>query len=160
MPLSLDNRLADRTRWKAERCSITLVLEVLSTKASFMVLRESFYGTSKFDDFVMRTGASAPTVSRSLRHLESAGVLARTPYRDEGSRPRDEYRLTAAGEDLLPVVFSLVQWGDAHLQGGAPPLAFVHRDSGEPVRVGVSAGEVFNLTSRDIEVRWSGPRLP
>lgn len=156
--MTFDDWLADRDRWKAQQCSVALVLEILGTKATFIVLRECFYGTTRFDDFVVRTGSSAPTVSRALRQLESAGILARTPYRDAGSRLRDEYRLTPAGEDMLPVLLALVQWGDAHVQDGAPPLAFVHRESGEPVRVDVSAGGFDNLTSRDIEVQRFGSR--
>lgn len=60
-----------------------------------------FTGTSRFEDFTARIGASAPAVSRALKQLEAAHIITRVPYRESGSRARDEYRLTPAGEDLL-----------------------------------------------------------
>lgn len=130
------------------------VLDLLSTKTAFLVLRELFYGTTRFEDFVDRIDTSAPATSRALKQLESAGIVARSPYRDPGARVRDEYRLTAAGEDMLPVFLAITQWGDAHLQHGAPPLSFVHARTGRPVRVCVSAeNDKRSTLSADIEVR-------
>ncbi|WP_188490530.1 winged helix-turn-helix transcriptional regulator [Williamsia phyllosphaerae] len=151
--MEFETRLADRDRWRADACSAAKALDLLSTKTVFLVVRECFYGTSRFEDFVDRIGVSAPAVSRALRQLESANVVARTPYREVGARTRDEYRLTAAGEDLLPVVLSLVQWGDAHLQDDGPPLRFVHRTSGDEIRVCVTADPTRDLDSDEISVR-------
>jgi DNA-binding HxlR family transcriptional regulator len=123
--MRFEERLADRTTWRiGDHCSAARTLDLLSTKTVFLVVRECLYGTERFDAFVDRTGASAPAVSRALRVLESAGVVERTPYREPGERHRDAYRLTSAGEELLPVVMALMQWGDAHLQDGKPPLRF------------------------------------
>src|SRR5690349_1263371 len=122
MAMTFERRLRDRSRWTiGDNCSAAKVLDLLSTKTVFLAVRECFYGTTRFDDFVDRIGASAPAVSRALKQLEHAGVLNRVPYREPGQRARDEYRLTEAGEDLLPVFLSLIQWGDAHLQDGSPP---------------------------------------
>jgi DNA-binding HxlR family transcriptional regulator len=155
--MTFEDRLADRSRWRADQCSMAMLLDLLGTKTVFLVVRECFYGTARFDDFVERIGSSAPAVSRALRQLEAVDIVMRVPYRDEGSRMRYEYRLTRAGEDLLPVLLSMVQWGDAHLQGGTAPLTFVDRRSGKPVRVRVDAAD-GDLVSDDIEIRWSGAR--
>jgi hypothetical protein len=92
--------------------------------------------------------------------LESAGIVTRVPYRESGRRRRVEYRLTEAGEDLLPVFLSLMQWGDTHLQDGSPPLSFVEAGTGRAVRVRVTAGSDQQMTSDDIRVRlnpaWRG----
>ena len=153
--MELDKRLADRTQWViGENCSMTRVLELLSTKTAFQVIRELFLGTTRFDDFVERIGTSAPAASRALKQLESAGIVLRASYQEPGSRPRDEYLLTQAGEDLLPVFLSLVQWGDAHLQSGKAPLAFVDADTGEKLGVRVTADtEGPVLRSADVAVR-------
>lgn len=153
MPMEFETRLADREQWRADACSAAKVLDLLGTKTVFLVVRECFYGTARFEDFVERIGVSAPAVSRALRQLESADVITRTPYREAGARTRDEYHLTAAGEDLLPVLLSLVQWGDAHLQDGRPPLRFVDRDGGEQIRVCVTADRGRELGSDDISIR-------
>jgi len=157
--MEFEARLRDRTAWSiGDHCSAAKTLELLSTKTAFLVVRECFYGTSRFDDFVTRIEAAAPTIARALKQLESAGVLARTPYREPGARPRDEYRLTEAGEDLLPVFLALVQWGDKHLQDGRPPLTFTRGGDGKQVGVTVTTTDTEPVTSQDIEIRRGGRR--
>ncbi|WP_419999092.1 winged helix-turn-helix transcriptional regulator [Streptomyces boninensis] len=156
MAMEFEERLRDRDAWAVgDGCSAERVLGVISTKTAFLVIRECFYGTSRFEEFVSRIGASAPAVSRALKQLEAAGILVRVPYQEQGSRPRDEYHLTLAGEDLLPVFLSLMRWGDEHLQDGRPPLAFVESGTGRPVTVRVTAEPVAEAESEDIEVRVS-----
>jgi DNA-binding HxlR family transcriptional regulator len=152
--VEFEHALRDRTTWRiGEACSMTRVLELLSAKTSFQVIRELFFGTARFDDFVERTGSSAPAVSRALKQLESAGIVDRVAYREPGSRVRDEYQLTEAGQDLLPVFLSLMQWGDKHLQDGRPPLTFVDADTGRAVAVRVDTSDTPALRSADIEIR-------
>jgi DNA-binding HxlR family transcriptional regulator len=154
MSMTVEDQLADRTRWLPELCSIAKTLDLLSTKTTFLVLRECFYGTTRFEDFVNRVPTSAPAASRALKQLESAQIVTRVPYREPGSRPRDEYRLTPAGEDLLPVVMSLAQWGNMHLHNGSPPFSFVDVHTGEPVRVCITTDTDLSETrSSDIEIR-------
>ncbi|WP_244313055.1 winged helix-turn-helix transcriptional regulator [Microbispora hainanensis] len=80
-------------------------------------------------------------------------MVASVVYREPGSRARDEYRLTEAGEDLLPVFLSLMQWGDRHLQDGRPPLSFVESGTGRPIQVRVSAEPAPETACDDIEIR-------
>ncbi|MGW0996199.1 winged helix-turn-helix transcriptional regulator [Streptomyces sp. NPDC002523] len=154
MAMNFEERLRDRGPWPiGDDCSAGRVLDLLSTKTVFLAIRELFYGTTRFDDFVTRIGASAPAVSRALAQLKAARIVTAVPYREPGSRAREEYRLTEAGEDLLPVLLSLMQWGDAYLQDGRPPLSFVDADTGRPVRVRVTADPAPEATSDDIEIR-------
>ena len=157
--MEFDEPLQDRASWSiGDACSMSKVLELLSSKTTFQVVRELFFGTTRFDDFVVRIGSSAPAVSRSLKQLESARIVTRARYQEPGKRARDEYRLTAAGEDLLPVFLSLVQWGDAHLQKGQAPLSFIHADSGQTVEVRVTTDtEGSVMRSSDIRIRQSTP---
>jgi DNA-binding HxlR family transcriptional regulator len=120
--MEFEERLRDRQTWStADACSVSKVLDLLSTKTVFLVVRECFFGTTRFDDFMDRIGTSAPAVSRALKQLESAQIITRVPYQEPGRRARDEYQLTEAGEDLLPVLVSLRQWGDNYLQNGQAP---------------------------------------
>jgi DNA-binding HxlR family transcriptional regulator len=147
--MEFEPELRDRSQWSiGDACSMTRVLEVLNTKIAFQTVRELFFGTVRFDDFVARTESSAPAVSRALKQLEAAEIVTRVPYREPGQRARDEYHLTEAGEDLLPVFMSLVQWGDKHLQDGRPPLSFLDAKSGRPVAVHVSADDIEIQVSR------------
>ncbi|MFB7746259.1 winged helix-turn-helix transcriptional regulator [Streptomyces sp. NPDC056132] len=154
MAMRFEERLSDRGGWSiGDGCSAARVLDLLSTKTVFLMVRELLYGTTRFDDFVGRTEVSAPAVSRALKQLKSARIVETAPYQAPGSRAREEYRLTAAGEDLLPVFLALMQWGDAHLQDGRPPLVFVEADTGRPLGVRVVADDAPEPTSDDIEIR-------
>lgn len=153
--MEFESRLSDRDAWSiGDGCSAARTLDLLSTKTTFMVIRECFYGTTRFDEFVARVGASAPAVSRSLKALEEAGIISRSPYQEPGRRLHDEYHLTAAGEDLLPVFLALIQWGDKYLQDGRPPLRFVEADTGRSIGVRVAVDhEGPSARSDEIEVR-------
>lgn len=152
--MEFEERLRDRDAWSiGDNCSAGRVLDLLSTKTVFLVVRECFYGTTRFEDFVTRIGTSAPSVSRALKQLESAGIVTRVPYRQPGKRSRDEYRLTEAGEDLLPVFLSLMQWGDKYLQDDRPPLSFAESGTGRAIEVRVTAEPAPEARSGDIEIR-------
>jgi DNA-binding HxlR family transcriptional regulator len=157
--MEFEERLQDRQQWSiGDGCSMSRVLELLSTKTAFQVVRELFFGTTRFEDFVERIGTSAPAVSRALKQLESARIVARVPYQEPGRRARDEYRLTLAGEDLLPVFLSLVQWGDTYLQDGPAPLSFVDADTGQTVKVRVTAStDSSAMRSANIQIRRNTP---
>ncbi|MGK2869162.1 MAG: winged helix-turn-helix transcriptional regulator [Mycobacterium sp.] len=155
--MTFERRLKDRGSWTiGDACSAAKVLDLLSTKTVFLTVRECFYGTTRFEDFVERIGSSAPAVSRALKQLETAGVVRRVPYQEPGRRARDEYHLTPAGEELLPVFLSLMQWGDSHLQDGKPPLSFLDPE-GRRVRVRVTADvESPDIGSGDLKIHYNG----
>ena len=152
--MEFEERLRDRQWSVGNACSVAKLLDLLSTKTVFLAVRESLFGTTRFEDFVERIGTSAPAVSRALKQLEASGLMVRVPYQEPGKRARDEYRLTAAGEDLLPVHLAMSQWGDKHLQkGGRGPLCFVDRESGNRVGVIVTDDCLLYTSDAADEVR-------
>ena len=122
-------------RYDPDPCSIARTLDLVGEKWSLLVLREVFSGVRRFDDLHRRVGAPRQVLSARLGTLVDAGILRRHPYRDPGQRSRSEYRLTAAGLDLYPVLVALMRWGDRHLDQptGGPSLDFVHAGCEEPV---------------------------
>lgn len=125
--------LDPRDGWRAVQCPIARSLEVVGTRSALLILREAFYGTTRFDDFARRVGISEPVAAARLRELVDDGLLAREPYREPGQRTRLQYRLTEKGAELLPVLASLMAWGDRWL--GPSRVELRHRDCGEPVHV-------------------------
>ena len=93
-------------------CSIADALEVLGERWSLLVLRELGFGVHRFKDIQVNTGAPRETLALRLRTLEEAGVIERRRYCEHP--PRDEYLLTAAGRELLPVLGALREWGERH----------------------------------------------
>jgi DNA-binding HxlR family transcriptional regulator len=132
-PIAMTGALAPRGDWVARHCSIEKALEVVHTRSAFVILREAYYGATRFDEFSHRARLSDPVTATRLRELVSAGLLVREPYREPGQRTRDRYRLTEMGAELLPVLVALMQWGDRWLQEDGPPVALRHTACGEPV---------------------------
>jgi DNA-binding HxlR family transcriptional regulator len=121
--------------WPRENCSVLRAVELLGKRSTLLLLREAFLGTRRFDDFARRVGVTESVAAARLRELVASGLLERHPYRDPGQRTRHEYRLTAKGRDLLPVILALLTWGDTYLaDASGPPLVVTHEGCGEPVR--------------------------
>ena len=89
-------------------------LDILGDPWGMLVLREVFFGNGRFDAIRSRLGAADSVLTRRLAALVDAGLLSRQPY-DDGGRTRQEYVLTAKGEDALPVLNAVVLWAEMHL---------------------------------------------
>ncbi|MFI9817237.1 winged helix-turn-helix transcriptional regulator [Saccharothrix variisporea] len=152
MAMTLDGPLADRDRWQATRCSIGKAMEVVGNRTSMLLLREAFYGTTRFHDFATRVGVTEASAAARLRELVDIGVFEKRPYQEPGQRTRHEYVLTDMGRDLLPAMLALMQWGDRHLQHDGAPLRVVDA-TGSPVRVQVRGEDNRALTAEDLTVQ-------
>jgi DNA-binding HxlR family transcriptional regulator len=114
----LQGPLADRDAWSAiGECAIEKTMTVVGTKSAMLIMREACYGTTRFDDFARRVGITKAATAARLAELVDIGLLRRQPYREPGQRSRDEYVLTDAGTDFMPVVFAMFEWGRRHLPG-------------------------------------------
>jgi DNA-binding HxlR family transcriptional regulator len=133
--LRMTGSLDPRDAWTADRCTIARALSVVTTRSAFLILREAFYGTTRFDDFAQRVGISEPVTAARLRELVEHGLLEREDYRELGQRTRQRYQLTAKGVDLFPALAALMQWGNRWLDELGGPVELQHRDCGEPVTV-------------------------
>lgn len=110
-------------------CSVARALEAIGDRWTMLVIRDAFHGVRRFDDFQERLGVARNVLSDRLTRLVDEGILEKRPYQE---RPqRFEYRLTAKGVDLFPVLVSLMKWGDRHAPDPAgPPVVIVHRGCG------------------------------
>ena len=131
-------------------------LAVVSDHWTFLILREAFFGTRRFDEIHQNLGISRNVLTQRLSALVEHGVLRRVPY--QSSPERHEYRLTESGLDLYGISLTLMAWGDRWLSGGAgPPLLLEHRTCGHdtsPVVVCAHCRE--ELRARDVTYR-AGP---
>jgi DNA-binding HxlR family transcriptional regulator len=156
VPMSATVRLTGdldpRAGWKAERCTIAKAIDVVSTRSAILILREAFYGTTRFDDFAERVGISEPVAAARLRELVDEGLLEREDYREPGQRTRQQYRLTEKGADLFPVLVALMEWGDRWLDDRGGPIELLHRDCGEPVGVELRCAAGHEVESGEIDV--------
>jgi DNA-binding HxlR family transcriptional regulator len=115
--------------------SIARTLAIVGDRWTFLVLRATFTGVHRFEDFRRELGVARPVLSDRLRKLVDAGVLSKQQYQDRP--PRYEYRLTPMGLELSPALVALMRWGDKHLSdGGGPPTKLVHSLCGTELEQG------------------------
>ena len=84
---------------------------------SMLILRDAGLGITRFDQFRASLDIAPNILARRLRKLTEAGLLTKTRYSEKP--PRDEYLLTEAGRDFLPVLQVVGAWGRRHNGGGA-----------------------------------------
>jgi DNA-binding HxlR family transcriptional regulator len=144
--------LHPRGSWTADRCTIAKTLDVITTRSAFLLLREAFYGTTRFDDFAERAGISEPVAAARLRELVDHGLLEREDYREPGQRTRQRYRLTQRGADLFPALVALMQWGDRYLDERGGPVELRHRDCGEPVAVELRCAAGHSVSPDELDL--------
>lgn len=134
-------------------CSVARTVEILSDAWMFLVLRESFFGARRFEQFQHVLKLPRNTLVLRLRKLTTLGLMHKVGY--SSSPGRYDYRLTTMGRDLYPTMLSLLRFGDDWLgQGESLPLQLIHRRCGarcSPVVV-CSACEQ-PVRARDVEYR-------
>ncbi|MEU4387539.1 helix-turn-helix domain-containing protein [Promicromonospora sp. NPDC023805] len=140
-------------RERNARCSVARSLDVLGEKWTLLVVREAFFGATRFADFRARLGVAPDVLTARLETLVEGGVLARRPYRDEGQRQREEYVLTEAGAELKTILAAFVAWGDVHRPSGfGPSTVYVDRDTEEPVRIAFLTDDGRELGPEEVSV--------
>lgn len=145
---------SERDEWTARGwCRIERSLDLIGTRSAMLVVRELFYGGTRFDALARRTGLSEAVVAGRLKQLYADGIVDRRPYQEAGKRTRDEYVLTDRGRDLFPIIVALTQWGetlrDDHRTGVEP----VHRDCDAPLQVHVTCTKGHEVTLDRAAVR-------
>ena len=149
----LQGPLADRDAWSAVgECAIEKTMAVVGTKSAMLIMREAYYGTTRFDDFARRVGITKAATSARLSELVELGLLRRQPYREPGQRSRDEYVLTDAGVDFMPVVWSLFEWGRHHLPG-RNRLRLTHLGCGAEATVEIRCAEGHLVPADELGMR-------
>lgn len=114
--------------------TIERTLALVGDRWTILVLRASFRGIRRFDDYCNDLGIARPVLTARLRKLVSAGLMTKELY--EERPPRYEYRLTPAGIALSPAIVALVRWGDQHLGTGRPATTLVHAPCGTELEQG------------------------
>ncbi len=90
-------------------CPVAKASEVLGDRWTLLIVSELISGVNRFNDLARGLPRiSRPLLAQRLRGLEAAGVVERRP----GPAARSSsYHLTAAGEELGPLIRGIAEWG-------------------------------------------------
>jgi DNA-binding HxlR family transcriptional regulator len=100
-----------------ETCPVCHTAEIISGKWTLLVIRDLADGCSRFCELERSLGGISPrTLSLRLRALEAEGIVQRRTYPEVP--PRVEYRLTAKGMALVPLIDQMRHYGREWLMNG------------------------------------------
>ncbi|HEX3116160.1 MAG TPA: helix-turn-helix domain-containing protein [Bradyrhizobium sp.] len=96
-------------------CPVAMAAEILCTRWTIILLREMFAGSTRFNELRRGVPRMSPALlSRRLKELEMAGIVARTASgADTGVF---EYHLTESGRELGPLVEAFGIWGQRRIE--------------------------------------------
>ena len=103
-------------------------------------MRDAHAGLTRFDDFRRSLGIAPTMLTARLSSLTKEGLLQKRRYTERP--PRDEYVLTQAGLDFLPVLFAIGAWGRKY-RGGGEVTRFFDAETGteiDPVTIDRQTG--------------------
>lgn len=131
-----------RTSFKDMQCPIARSLERVGEWWSILILRDAFYGLTRFDEFETSLKIAPNMLTRRLTGLVEAGLLERRLYCERP--PRFEYLLTDCGRDFRPVLLTLLAWGNRHFAAEGASIVLTDADTGalaDPVLVDGHSGK-------------------
>ena len=103
-----------------DTCPVARSLSVFGDTWSILILRDAHAGFTRFDQFRKRLNIAPTMLTKRLNDLVEDGLLTKRRYSD--NPPREEYILTQAGRDFLPILFVIADWGRKHIPHQNPDL--------------------------------------
>lgn len=92
---------------------IASAMEIIGNKWTAVLLRDLTAGPKRFGELEKSMhGISPRTLSQRLDNLEAQKIITRKSYAEVP--PRCEYRLTAKGDDLVPILKQMAVWGEKY----------------------------------------------
>ncbi len=132
----------ERKSFSASQCPVARSLERVGEWWSILILRDAFYGLTRFDEFQKSLEIAPNMLTRHLNSLVEEGLLERHRYSEKP--PRDEYRLTEKGRDFRPVLLALLTWGNKHFAPEGASVVLVNAKTGksaDPILVDAHTGK-------------------
>jgi DNA-binding HxlR family transcriptional regulator len=145
--LHIESHTMQHTSFDTMPCPIARGLDRVGEWWSILILRDAFHGKTRFDQFQKSLGIAPNILSRRLRGLVAAGLLEKVRYNDRP--PRDEYVLTAIGQDFRPVLWAMLTWGNKHFMPAGQQVVLVDSATGrhaDPVMTDGNSGKRLDQT--------------
>lgn len=113
-----------------DACPVARSLSCLGDAWSMLILRDASLGLARFDQFRTSLGIAPSILTRRLAVLMEEGLLEKRRYSERP--PRDEYVLTDAGRDFIPVLTMIGAWGQKHR--GTGMTRYIDAETGKEVK--------------------------
>lgn len=134
-------------------CPVARSLDIIGDRWSLLILRDAFDGLTRFKEFQENLGIAKNILTDRLKKLSLDGILESVPVSDRSAY--QQYRLTAKGQALFPVIVTLRQWGETQLfEAGEKHSVLVDRQNGQFIqKIEVKSKQNQSLSYLDSIVR-------
>jgi DNA-binding HxlR family transcriptional regulator len=134
----------------ANICPVARTLAFLGDAWTILILRDAHSGVTRFDQFRKSLGIAPTMLTKRLEMLTEEKLLEKRRYSEHP--PRDEYVLTEAGRDYLPVLFMIGAWGRKH-RGDGKLLRIVDVETGIDIKpIAIDAVTGAEIGTRPIRI--------
>lgn len=130
-------------------CPMALAADALGDRWTLLILREAFYGVTRFADMQADLSIPRSVLTDRLTKLVAQGLLERRPYQEKGHRTRQAYTLTQVGKDFAPVLIALMEWGETHILRGPAPIEIRQITTEEPLRLSLVTQDGQTIATKD-----------
>lgn len=98
------------------QCEIELTLEILSGKwKALLIWNLHLHGVIRYNEFRrLIPSITQKMLTQQLKELEKYGIVSRTVY--PSVPPMVEYALTETGQELIPIMEAMDQWGKKYVK--------------------------------------------
>ncbi|MFB8281242.1 winged helix-turn-helix transcriptional regulator [Nocardia colli] len=103
------------TKRYAQMCAVAAALDLVGERWTLLIIRDLTTGPKRYNQLLEETlvGIGPNLLAARLQMLTEHGVIQREPVPGDGRGV--QYRLTASGEALRPVIIGLASWGLSHI---------------------------------------------
>ncbi|MFV5628589.1 MULTISPECIES: winged helix-turn-helix transcriptional regulator [Acinetobacter] len=149
----MSNIIPDQ-RFSVDVCGIFKIAEILNDSWTILLLREAFYGVTKFNDFLENTGISKQILSNRLKHLIQLEIFELSIYKEVGVRERKEYLLTKKGKSLNIVLLAMLESGSNFIETDKDAVKVFKKNSDDQLKLKLvdSSNQVIDLNNLELKL--------
>ena len=150
----MSNQFIPEHKFPVDVCGIFKITEILNDKWTILLLREAFYGVTKFNDFLENTGISKQVLTDRLKHLVQLEIFELSIYKEVGVRERKEYLLTKKGKSLNIVLLAMLESGGNFIEEGKDVVKVFDKSTDEELKLKLvdSSNQVIDLKNLELKL--------
>ncbi|SEO17382.1 winged helix-turn-helix transcriptional regulator [Acinetobacter sp. yr461] len=149
----MSNQIIPNIRFSADACGIFQIAEILNDTWTILLLREAFYGVTKFNEFLENTGISKQILSNRLKHLIQLEIFELSIYKEIGVRERKEYLLTPKGRSLNIVLLAMLESGSNFIEADKDVVKVFHKNTNDLLKLKLVDSNDQVVSLENLELR-------
>lgn len=149
----MSNIIPDQ-RFSVDTCGIFKIAEILNDSWTILLLREAFYGVTKFNDFLENTGISKQILSNRLKYLIQLEIFELSIYKEVRVRERKEYLLTKKGKSLNIVLLAMLESGSNFIEADKDVVKVFKKNSDDQLKLKLvdSSNQIIDLNNLELKL--------